>query len=85
MRTGLVSISALSLLLAGCAVVDVEEHYVDTQVVYDVGPAETSLGLPFSKSVAVGDIIFLSGELGILSGEGLPVEGGAGPEGWKTS
>ena len=80
MRTGLVSISALSLLLAGCAVVDVEEHYVDTQVVYDVGPAETSLGLPFSKSVAVGDIIFLSGELGILSGEGLPVEGGAGPE-----
>lgn len=80
MRTGLGSISVLSLLIAGCAVIDVEEHYVETQVTYDAGPADTSLGLPFSKAVAVGDIIFLSGELGIRSGEGAPVDGGAGPE-----
>lgn len=78
LRLCLISVSVF--LVSGCVAVDVDESYTDTRIAHDSGPDGTGLGLPFSKAVSVGDIIFLSGELGILPGERTPVPGGAGPE-----
>ena len=71
-----------AVCLSGCVVVDHEKKVViqDTRVAHDLGPEGTGLGLPFSKSVVVNDLIFLSGELGIPPGTRKVVEGGAGPE-----
>jgi len=41
-------------------------------------------GLPFSSAVRVGDIIYLSGQIGVLSGTTELVEGGIGPETRQT-
>ncbi len=46
-------------------------------------PAFKKLGLPFSEAVRVGDMLFLSGQLGNSGGLGL-VEGGVGPETTQT-
>ncbi|HYU90976.1 MAG TPA: RidA family protein, partial [Gemmatimonadales bacterium] len=39
------------------------------------GPGEVS-GLPFSSAVRVGDLLFLSGQIGNVPGTRQPVEGG---------
>jgi reactive intermediate/imine deaminase len=41
-------------------------------------------GLPFSSAVRVGDIIYLSGQIGVLPGTTELVEGGIGPETRQT-
>ena len=46
-------------------------------------PAFKKLGLPFSEAVRVGDLLFLSGQLGNSGSLGL-VEGGVGPETKQT-
>lgn len=46
-------------------------------------PAFKKLGLPFSEAVRVGELLFLSGQLGNSGGLGL-VEGGVGPETKQT-
>ncbi len=74
--------STALMCLSACVVVDHEERIITktSSVEYDLGPEGRGLGLPFSKSVRVDDLIFLSGELGIAPGTRTPVEGGAGPE-----
>jgi len=66
--------------LTGCVAVDQSESNIDLTVRHDLGPEGEGLGLPFSKAVSAGDIIFLSGELGIKPGSRTPIPGGAGPE-----
>ena len=74
-------LTSLSLFaLAGCVSVDVDETHLRSSVEHDSGAPGTGLGLPFSKAVIVGDMIYLSGELGTLPGERTPVPGGTGPE-----
>jgi reactive intermediate/imine deaminase len=46
-------------------------------------PAFKKLGLPFSEAVRVGELLFLSGQLGNSGALGL-VEGGVGPETKQT-
>jgi reactive intermediate/imine deaminase len=41
-------------------------------------------GLPFSSAVRVGDIIYLSGQIGVLPGTTELVDGGIGPETRQT-
>jgi len=41
-------------------------------------------GLPFSSAVRVGDIIYLSGQIGVLPGTTELAEGGIGPETRQT-
>lgn len=72
-------ISAAILTLTGCVAIDVDDAYTNTRVSHDTGTDSAGLGLPFSKAVAVGDILFLSGELGMDSNRKL-APGGAGPE-----
>ena len=47
-------------------------------------PAMEALGLPFSDAVRVGDLLFLSGQIGSVPGQEALVEGGIGPETRQT-
>jgi reactive intermediate/imine deaminase len=53
----------------------------ERQVIH--GPGEVA-GLPFSSAVRVGDLLFLSGQLGNLPGQRQLVPGGVGPETRQT-
>ena len=43
-------------------------------------PFPTNTGLPFSEAVRVGNLLFVSGQMGILPGGRQVVSGGIGPE-----
>ena len=80
---GLLGVMALS----GCVMIDADDSSVtslpETQVIYDTGASGESTatsGLPFSPAVIVGDLIFMSGTLGIEPGSRTPAPGGVGPE-----
>lgn len=53
-------------------------------VEYLSSPAFAAMGLPFSEAVRVGDLLFLSGQIGAVPGETRLVEGGIGPETRQT-
>ena len=65
--------------LGGCVTTNVETASNAPEVIYDKEPG-AGLGLPFSPAVVAGDLIFLSGALGIEPGSRSPVEGGVGAE-----
>jgi len=46
------------------------------RVEFITSPAMASLGLPFSEVVRVGDLLFLSGQVGLVAGELALVPGG---------
>lgn len=54
------------------------------EVEYLVSDAMSGLDLPFSEAVRVGELLFLSGQIGIKPGEMRLVEGGIGPETRQT-
>lgn len=49
-----------------------------------IQPPGTTLGLPFSTAVRVGNMIYLSGQIGVAPGSRQPVPGGVGPETRQT-
>jgi reactive intermediate/imine deaminase len=51
---------------------------------YLTDPKMEALGLPFSEAVRVGDMLFLSGQIGNIPGKLELVEGGIGPETRQT-
>ncbi|HYC55388.1 MAG TPA: Rid family detoxifying hydrolase [Candidatus Binatia bacterium] len=47
-------------------------------------PGRKGLGLPFSEAVRAGNLLFLSGQIGVRPGTMALVEGGIGPETEQT-
>jgi reactive intermediate/imine deaminase len=64
--------SALLFAALGCAAAP--------EVVFDRSPETRAADLPFSDAVRVGDLLFLSGQLGIRPGEKQLVPGGVEAE-----
>jgi reactive intermediate/imine deaminase len=73
MRCGLLVIAALLITTPAFAQ---EMEKIDSPVLPE--------GLPFSAAVRVGDILYLSGQIGIKPGTLELVEGGVGPETRQT-
>jgi 2-iminobutanoate/2-iminopropanoate deaminase len=71
-----------AVMLAGCVAMDVQDIQVNTtpEITHFAGVAKAGAKLPFSKAVRVGDMIYLSGELGIDPATNELVPGGVGPE-----
>ena len=67
-RTAASVLSALLLAALGCAAAP--------EVVFDRSPETRAADLPFSDAVRVGELLFLSGQLGIRPGEKQLVPGG---------
>jgi len=67
----------LPLLLAAFIVCGCEVHvHEDTEVEYLQAPGTEDMNLPFSSAVRVGDLLFLSGSIGIVPGTRDLAEGG---------
>lgn len=64
-----------ALLLSACS---------KSEVRYITADEGLASALPFSEAVEVGDLLFLSGQLGSLPGEAKLVAGGIGPETRQT-
>lgn len=72
----------LSFLLTGC--VYVSDRASDPTVEYLASPVFEGMDLPFSGATRVGNLIFVSGNLGTAPGSLELVEGGIGPETRQT-
>lgn len=48
----------------------------EPELAFDRSPATAAAGLPFSDAVRVGDLVFVSGQLGVRPGESTLVPGG---------
>ncbi len=48
----------------------------NTTIEYYNSPIQSAMNLPFSEAVRVGDLVFLSGQLGMDTAKGKLVEGG---------
>lgn len=68
----------LSVLLAGCFTVQAAE------IAHGSGSGVLPDGLPFSEAVRVGDVVYLSGQVGVLPGQMVLVSGGIEPESHQT-
>jgi reactive intermediate/imine deaminase len=67
----------LPLLLAALFVVGCEVHvHENSEVEYLQAPGTEDKNLPFSSAVRVGDLLFLSGSIGVLPGTLELAEGG---------
>jgi reactive intermediate/imine deaminase len=71
----------VALVLALCVALPATLPAQDKEVIRLPGSLE---GLPFSSAVRVGDIIYLSGQIGVLPGTTELVAGGIGPETRQT-
>jgi 2-iminobutanoate/2-iminopropanoate deaminase len=78
--------TALCLLLAGAAGAHAQEaeHARLEHVRFFTTELTQGLGLPFSEAVRVGDLLFLSGMIGLRPGTMELVPGGIGPETRQT-
>tara|TARA_R110002124_G_scaffold257656_2_gene423363 strand:- start:976 stop:1287 length:312 start_codon:yes stop_codon:yes gene_type:complete len=78
----ILGVSAAAMLLSGCVAMDVQDIQVNTspEVSHFAGVTKAGTDLPFSKAVRVGDVIYLSGELGIDPATNELASGGVGPE-----
>ena len=66
-----------AILLAAAIACGCEIHvHDDTEVEYLQAPGTEDLNLPFSSAVRVGDTLYLSGSIGIISGTMDLAEGG---------
>ncbi len=62
-----------------------QEGYVDkAPVEWLTSPEYREMNLPFSEAVRVGDLLFLSGDIGLVPGSGKLAPGGIGPETSQT-
>jgi len=75
------SCALLLSALAGCAATN---HGPSQHVVHYPSPDPALASLPFSEAVRVGDLLFLSGQIGNAPGTLQLVEGGIGPESRQT-
>ena len=75
-RCGTTAAIVATLLAAGPAAASDLQHYRSESV--------RRLALPFSDAVVVGDLIFLSGQIGNLPGRPELAPGGIGPEARQT-
>jgi len=67
----------LPILLAALCVYGCEVHvHDDTEVEYLQAPGTEDMNLPFSSAVRVGDLLFLSGSIGVVPGTLDLAEGG---------
>lgn len=64
--------------------VEAEPADSSPRVDYLSSEAFRGMNLPFSEAVRVGDLLFLSGQIGTVPGETRLVEGGIGPETRRT-
>lgn len=61
------------------------EGYVDkAEVEWLSSPEYKQMNLPFSEAVRVGNLLFLSGDIGMVPGSGKLAPGGIGPETSQT-
>lgn len=61
------------------------EGYVhESTVEWLTSPEFAEMNLPFSQAVQAGNLLFLSGEIGIVPGSGKLISGGIGPETSQT-
>ena len=81
-RTYAVAAGAVAMCLSGCIAMDVQDVQMTTspEIAHYAGVTKAGTDLPFSKAVRVGDMIYLSGELGIDPETNELAPGGAGPE-----
>jgi reactive intermediate/imine deaminase len=71
------TMTRLPLLLAALFVVGCEVHvHENSEVEYLQAPGTEDKNLPFSSAVRVGDLLFLSGSIGVLPGTLELAEGG---------
>ncbi|MFK7828577.1 MAG: RidA family protein [Congregibacter sp.] len=54
------------------------------EIVHSKGSSVLPDGLPFSEAVRVGDVLYLSGQVGVVPGQLVLVSGGLGPETHQT-
>jgi len=79
------SLIALALILCfglACGVPEQEDELVEIQFLPPAGNEGSTL--PFSEAVKVGDMLYLSGQIGVLPGTTDVVEGGIQPETRQT-
>jgi reactive intermediate/imine deaminase len=75
-------IAALALVAAASWTTTHEE--TPMKVTFLTSPGAEKLNLPFSEAVRVGDLLYLSGQLGTQPGTTTLVPGGIGPETRQT-
>ncbi len=61
-----------------------EGHVQDTAVEWLSSPEYREMDLPFSEAARVGNLLFLSGQLGLVPGTGKLAPGGIAPETTQT-
>ena len=81
MKFKIVAVAMLSLMLATCDV-SVEEGKPDVE--YLQTEEFAALNYPFSEAVRVGNMLYLSGQIGTLSNSNELIPGGIGPETRQT-
>ncbi len=81
MKFKTVAVAMLSLMLATCDV-SVEEGKPDVE--YLQTEEFAALNYPFSEAVRVGNMLYLSGQIGTLSNSNELIPGGIGPETRQT-
>ena len=77
------SVGVLLVLLSACQP-DPSEQKVGTRLEFLSTPEAAVLNLPFSEAVRVGDLLYLSGQIGMQPGTTNLVEGGIQPETRQT-
>lgn len=78
MRRGAMAAATIALAAAGCAGTGA------VQITHHTTEAYRASGLPFSEAVQVGDLLFLSGQIGLDPETQKLVPGGIGPETRQT-
>ena len=78
----LVAVAALVLVAAASWTITLEE--TPMKVTFLSNPITDKLNLPFSEAVRVGDLLYLSGQLGNTPGTLTLMPGGIGPETRQT-
>ncbi len=72
------------VLLMACAAPPSDLGGPEMEVAYLTTPGQESLDLPFSEAVQIGDLMILSGQIGVLPGTLTLVEGGIQAETRQT-
>ena len=73
---------ALLVLLIGCRSTNSARRVSAPEFL--VAPDSAARAFPFSEAVRVGDVLYLSGQIGTAPGTGALVPGGIGPEAVQT-
>ena len=81
MKFKIVAVAMLSLMLATC---DVSVEAGKPDVEYLQTEEFAALNYPFSEAVRVGNMLYLSGQIGTLSNSNELIPGGIGPETRQT-